>query len=240
MKTLFESATCMDIIHLNRVADLLAWFVSNNNYQWPWARWDRVLEASQLNAQRRFCSLALAKMIRLCANLAYIQQHILPQDDRWLTLIPPSDQPTAPPPDPDNPGGLVQPYEDIMGGLMSKISDDSMEEKLRKCGEESEGGLRDMLGYFVRTLLFRARTSPFHTETLLNRYQNTLKNIIASVRFLSQSCIPVLCCVPYRSLCSSVAALTRQIHAIKRLIHTRKMKWLFVNVLVHLCGCWCS
>lgn len=184
MKTLFEAATCMDIIQLHRVADLLALFVSNNNYQWPWARWDRVLDASPLNAQRRFCSLTLAKMIRLCANLAYIQQHILPQDDRWLSLIPPSDQPTAPPPDPGNPGGLLQPYEDIMQGLMEKISDESMEEQLRLCAEQSEGSLRGVLGYFMRTLLFRARMSPFHTETLLNRYRETLKNIMAWV------CIP--------------------------------------------------
>ena len=118
MKTLFEGATCMDVIQLHRVADLLAWFLSNNNYQWPWVRWERVLDESPLNAQRRFCSLTLAKMIRLCANLAYIQQHILPQDDRWLALIPPSDQPTAPPLDPGNPGGLVQPYEDIMHCLL--------------------------------------------------------------------------------------------------------------------------
>lgn len=182
MKTLFEAATCMDIIQLHRVADLLAWFVSNNNYQWPWPRWDRVLSASRLNVQRRFCSLTLAKMIRLCANLAYIQQHVLPQDDRWLALIPPSDQPTAPPPDPGNPGGLVQPYEDIMQGIMEKIPDESMEQKLRQCAEESEGGMRAVLGYFARTLLFRARMSPFHTETLLNRYRDTLMNVIAAVR----------------------------------------------------------
>jgi nuclear cap-binding protein subunit 1 len=181
MKTLFEAAACMDIIHLHRVADLLAWFVSNNNYQWPWARWDRVLDASPLNMHRRFCSLTLAKMTRLCANLAYIQQHILPQDDRWLALIPPSDQPTAPPPDPDNPGGLVQPYESIMQSLMAKISDQEMEDQLRKCAEECEGGLRAVLGYFMRTLLIRASLSPFHTETLLGRYRTTLKNLIAAV-----------------------------------------------------------
>lgn len=184
MKTMFEGATCMDIILLHRVADLLAWFLSNNNYQWPWVRWERVLDASPLNMQRRFCSLTLAKMIRLCANLAYIQQHILPQDDRWLSLIPPSDQPTAPPPDPGNAGGLVQPYEEIMQGLMEKIPDESMEAKLRKCATEAEGGLRAVLGFFVRTLLFRARMSPFHTETLLNRYRETLQNIILAV------CIP--------------------------------------------------
>lgn len=44
MKTIFESAQDLDMILLHRISDALAWFVSNNNYQWPWARWDRVLE----------------------------------------------------------------------------------------------------------------------------------------------------------------------------------------------------
>ena len=44
MKTLFESAHDLDIILLHRASDALAWFVSNNNYQWPWVRWERVLD----------------------------------------------------------------------------------------------------------------------------------------------------------------------------------------------------
>ena len=44
MKTLFEHAPQQDVLLLHRTASLLAYFVSNNDYKWPWARWERVLE----------------------------------------------------------------------------------------------------------------------------------------------------------------------------------------------------
>jgi hypothetical protein len=43
MKTIFEAAEDMDALLLHRSASLLAFFVSNNDYKWPWARWERVL-----------------------------------------------------------------------------------------------------------------------------------------------------------------------------------------------------
>lgn len=44
MKTLFRASTEMDALLMQRSAALLAFFVSNNNYSWPWASWARVLE----------------------------------------------------------------------------------------------------------------------------------------------------------------------------------------------------
>jgi MIF4G like len=225
MKTLFESAAVMDVVMLHRTADLLAWFLSNNNYQWPWVRWERVLQvragaaappertgmrtlaahmcvaapperarmhahpahvcvtmqAPPIDAQRRFCSLTLAKMIRLCANLAYVQQHVIPSDDRWLSLIPASDQPTAPPPNSAVPGTLQEPYEDFMNGLVAKLSDAAMEELVLDQAASVAGGAAAVLHAFMHALLFRAKMSPYHTETLLSRYRSTLEKLIAEV-----------------------------------------------------------
>eukprot|EP00892_Ulva_mutabilis_P010296 jgi/Ulvmu1/7639/UM038_0066.1 len=182
VKTIFESAEDLDMILLHRVSDALAWFVSNNNYQWPWARWERVLDAGPLDAQRRFCSLTLAKMIRLCAQLQYIQQKALPPGDRWLLLVPASDQASGPPPDPSMPHGLQQPYDDFMAALVSKADEATVEAQLRVAAEAAdEGGLRDTLAAFLHVLLVRAAVSQYHTEVLLDRYRNALKNIMASV-----------------------------------------------------------
>ena len=48
MKTLFEAAADLDVLLHHRAASLLAYFVSNNDYKWPWARWERVLEVRTL------------------------------------------------------------------------------------------------------------------------------------------------------------------------------------------------
>lgn len=46
MKTLFRNSSEMDALLVHRCAALLAFFVSNNLYQWPFARWSHVLEVS--------------------------------------------------------------------------------------------------------------------------------------------------------------------------------------------------
>lgn len=140
------------------------------------------MQAGPLNTQRRFCSLTLAKMIRLCAQLRYIQQKALPADERWLMLVPASDQAAGPPPDPSMPHGLQQPYEDYMAALVAKTGEAQVEEKLRAAAETADGGLKGSLGAFLHVLLVRASISQYHTEVLLDRYRNALKSIMATVR----------------------------------------------------------
>lgn len=48
MKTIFQHADEMDLGSLQRCSDLLAFFVSNNDYRWPWKRWERALEVKLL------------------------------------------------------------------------------------------------------------------------------------------------------------------------------------------------
>lgn len=140
-----------------------------------------MVQADPLNAQRRFCSRTLAKMIRLCAQLRYVQQKVLPADERWLQLIPASDQPTAPPPDPGAPGGLQPPYGALMEAVVAKTSEVEVEERLRAVAADIDGGLQAALKVFMHVLLVRASVSQYHTEVLLDRYQQALANIMASV-----------------------------------------------------------
>lgn len=134
-------------------------------------------------------------MIRLCAQLRYIQQKVLPADARWLQLIPASDQPTAPPPDPSAPNGLQQPHEAFMAAIVAKTNEEAVEAQLRAAAETAEGGLVATLAAFLHVLLVRASMSQHHTQVLLDRYRTALKNIMASVR-------SPLCCLR----CASTAS----------------------------------
>lgn len=120
-------------------------------------------------------------MIRLCAQLRYIQQKVLPADERWLALIPASDQPTAPPPDPGAPGGLQPPHGALMEAVVAKTNEVEVEEQLRAAAAEADGGLQAALAAFMHVLLVRASVSQYHTEVLLDRYQHALANVMASV-----------------------------------------------------------
>lgn len=140
-----------------------------------------MVQADPLNAQRRFCSRTLAKMIRLCAQLRYVQQKVLPADERWLRLIPASDQPTAPPPDPGAPGGLQPPYGALMEAVVAKTNEAEVEEQLRATAAETDGGLQAALDAFMHVLLVRASVSQYHTEVLLDRYHHALAKVMASV-----------------------------------------------------------
>jgi hypothetical protein len=176
MKTLFECSANMDPFLLHRCGELLAVFVSNNNYRWPWARWERVLEADGWSSQRRFCGTTLAKLVQLSADLSFIQDKVLPRDNpNWLTLLPASNQATRPPLDPNNPNVLAQPYGDIMAWVMEKVQAVAMQQRLK---EHVQGKLgwswEDTLQAFLHVLLIRGELAPQHTKTLLERYHDVL------------------------------------------------------------------
>ena len=159
------------------------------------------MQADGLDAQRRFCGVALAKLVRLCADLKYIQSDVLPRSNpAWLSLIPPSDHPTNPPPNPDKPGTLEPPFEDLMTWLRDKTPVDAMREKFRDVLMAGEGASRaTALEQFVHALLLRAQAAPYHTETLLARYDGLLRDVCADVRLTltATHSLSVLCCFLY-------------------------------------------
>jgi hypothetical protein len=173
MKTLFEAAAHMDPFLLHRCGELLAVFISNNEYRWPWARWERVLEADGWSAQRRFCGTALMKLVRLSADLGFVQSKVLPRDNtNWTALIPASTQATKPPLDA---GNLAQPYEEIMTWVREKAGAATIQQRLK---ERIRGGLGwswgDTIQAFLHVLLIRGELAPQHTVTLLERYRAVL------------------------------------------------------------------
>lgn len=48
-----------------RLAEWLAYHLSNFEYIWPWSKWSHVLEEPAYNAQRRFCAEVIHRMVRL-------------------------------------------------------------------------------------------------------------------------------------------------------------------------------
>jgi hypothetical protein len=141
------------------------------------------VQANGLDAQRRFCGVALSKLVRLCADLPYIQKDVLPESNPlWLTLIPPGDRPLAPPPDPESPGTFQAPYQELMAWLELKMPVEEMKEKFEGALlAHVEGKRAEALRVFMHALLLRAQASPFHTEKLLARYETLLKGVCSQV-----------------------------------------------------------
>jgi MIF4G like len=64
IKTLFEAAARLDALLLHRAASLLAYFVSNNDYKWPWVRWERVLEVREpLHRRVQRCRMVCSRLL---------------------------------------------------------------------------------------------------------------------------------------------------------------------------------
>jgi hypothetical protein len=133
--------------------------------------------------------MTLSRLVRLSAHLAYIQKEVLPSDnDQWLTLIPPSDQPPPPPADPDQPGAFDPPHQAIMERIKQKIPDEELAAFLRDEVIAADDGFSrlDVLRALLRVALFRAKASPFHTETIVARYTGCIGGLIREVGSLPE------------------------------------------------------
>lgn len=150
--------------------------------------------------QRRFCSMTLARLVRLSAHLAFIQKEVLPADnDQWLLVIPASDAPPPLPPNPDQPGTLDAPYEALMQRVVEKTPDSELVEIVRGGALGGEGAFprSETLRVLVRVVLVRGKATPYHTSVLVERYTGCLGTLMREARAASSTLV----------LCSSAALL---------------------------------
>jgi nuclear cap-binding protein subunit 1 len=90
----FARMNVMDPALRERLAEWLAYHLSNFEYLWPWAKWAHVLEAPAYDGQRRFCVAVMNRMVRL----SYWDrvQAVVPEEFR--VLLPPKPEVTPLPP----------------------------------------------------------------------------------------------------------------------------------------------
>lgn len=165
----------MDPALRQRLSEWLAYHLSNFEYQWPWAKWEHVLEAPAYDGQRRFCVAVMNRLVRL----SYWErvQSALPQGFR--ALLPPKPEVAALPP-PDAAG------DDVEGGWAAKalqmVRAKAQPAELEAWVAEQKlaeqlGGDLGVLRMLARCLLVAGAKSYTHMSVALERYYGPLERL---------------------------------------------------------------
>jgi nuclear cap-binding protein subunit 1 len=175
----FSRMNVMDPALRERLAEWLAYHLSNFEYLWPWAKWAHVLEAPAYDGQRRFCVAVMNRMVRL----SYWDrvQAVVPEEFRCL--LPPKPEVTSlPPPAGDDAGEEAS--KDLEGAwaaaalkfVRSKASAEEIESWVtkNKLEEVLNNGKIGVLRMWVRCLLVAGAKSYTHVIIALERYYGPL------------------------------------------------------------------
>lgn len=160
-----------------RLAEWLAYHVSNYNFAWPWERWSHVLEAPETDYQRRFCVDVIARMVRL----SYWDRvnEVLPEGFRRLLPPKPHHQPL-----PDVSSGTSGDLEGIWAAktvdlIRKKTSDEKLDEWMKMNALEAVlGGKVNLTKMLLRALLVAGQKSYSHMIIALERYYGPLAVLI--------------------------------------------------------------
>jgi nuclear cap-binding protein subunit 1 len=172
----FARMNVMDPSLRERLAEWLAYHLSNFEYLWPWAKWAHVLEAPAYDGQRRFCVAVMNRMVRL----SYWDriQAVVPEEFR--VLLPPKPEVTALPPDEET-GPEAADAEGAWAAaalklVRSKASAEEIDAWIaeNKLEEVLAGGKIGVLRMWLRCLLVAGGKSYTHMIIALERYYGPL------------------------------------------------------------------
>jgi nuclear cap-binding protein subunit 1 len=161
-----------------RLAEWLAYHVSNYNFAWPWERWSHVLEAPESDYQRRFCVDVICRMMRL-SYWDRVNQ-VLPEDFRKLLPVKPHHQPL-----PESNLGTLEDLEGIWSAkaldlIRKKTSDEQLDEWMKSNALEAVlGGKVNLSKMLLRALLVAGQKSYSHMIIALERYYGPLAVLVS-------------------------------------------------------------
>ncbi|GAB4821122.1 hypothetical protein N2152v2_008168 [Parachlorella kessleri] len=81
----FARMNVLDVTLRSRLAEWLAYHLSNFEYVWPWERWAHVLAAPPYDGQRRFCVAVMNRLVRL----SYWDRVLSVLPEEFRALLPP-------------------------------------------------------------------------------------------------------------------------------------------------------
>lgn len=171
----FARMNVMDPALRERLAEWLAYHLSNYEYVWPWARWEHVLQAPAYDGQRRFCVAVMNRMVRLSY---WDRVHaVVPQDFRVL-LPPKPEVAVLPPPEDTGPESVDKEGAWAANALKlvrGKASAEELEEWVKENNLETVlGGKIGVLRMLTRCLLVAGAKSYTHMIIALERYYGPL------------------------------------------------------------------
>ncbi|KAL4428043.1 hypothetical protein ABPG75_002132 [Micractinium tetrahymenae] len=162
-----------------RLAEWLAYHLSNFEYVWPWAKWAHVLAAPAYDGQRRFCVAVLNRLVRL----SYWDriQSVLPEEFRQL--LPPKPEVAALPSPDDAEAAAADPEGHWAAKMLqlvrAKATPEDIDAWRAEQGLEGRlGGALGVLRCWARCLLVAGAKSYTHMVIALERYYGPLKNAV--------------------------------------------------------------
>ncbi len=176
----FARMNVMDPALRERLAEWLAYHLSNFEYLWPWSKWAHVLEAPAYDGQRRFCIAVMNRMVRL----SYWDrvQAVVPEEFR--VLLPPKPEVAVLPPPAGEETENESTIEDRQGAwaaaalklVRSKASAEEIEAWVaeNKLEDVLDDGKLGVLRMWVRCLLVAGAKSYTHMNIALERYYGPL------------------------------------------------------------------
>ena len=176
VKECFNRIHFMDQFLVQRLAEWLAYHVSNYNFQWPWERWAHILEAPDTDLQKRFCRDVLSKMVRL----SYYDRvfEVLPENFKQLMPPKPQCQPLP---------SLGAPSDDLEGVwaakavdlIRKKTRDEQLDEWMKEHSLEAVlGGRIQLCKMLLRALLVAGQKTYSHMIIALERYYGPLASLV--------------------------------------------------------------
>lgn len=184
VRELFARMDALDPELQTRLAEWLAYHLSCFEFQWPWPRWEHVLEKPPTHPQRRFCAAVLSRLLRLSYH------------DRVVQSVPPSFAPLLPPnpvPQPlDAPlmdqrgdaqpgpaGAMEKRCTEMLAMVRRKVPSEGILEWIVEQQLRAElGGVCGLVEMVLRTLLVAGSKSFTHTLIALERYVDVLGQLI--------------------------------------------------------------
>ena len=179
----FSRMNVMDPALRERLAEWLAYHLSNFRYEWPWSRWEHVLDAPPYDGQRRFCIAVMNRIVRL----SYWE--------KMHSIIPESFAPILPP----KPEVLPLPATDETdlegfwaGKALEKVRSKLSADDLKAWASENDletilGGKVKLLQMFLRCLLVAGAKSYTHMIIALERYRTILDDLVSETQIKGQS-----------------------------------------------------
>lgn len=175
----FARMNVMDPSLRERLAEWLAYHLSNFEYIWPWAKWEHVLAAPPYDGQRRFCVAVMLRLMRL----SYWDRVHSAIPEEFRVLLPPKPE-VAALPEPDKAAAAAAEAGDAAEAawaavalkmVRSKASAEDIDnwikdEKL----DEVLGGKMGVLRMLTRCLLVAGVKSYTHMIIAFERYYGPL------------------------------------------------------------------
>lgn len=174
----FARMKTIDLCLSQRLAEWLAYHVSNYNFAWPWERWSHVLDVPASDYQRRFCTDVIMRMVRL----SYWDRvnDALPEGFRKLLPPKPHHQPL-----PDINSTTSEDLEGIWASkavdlIRKKASDEELDDWMKSNALEAVlGGKINLTKMLLRALLVAGQKSYSHMIIALERYFGPLAVLVA-------------------------------------------------------------